>query len=308
MMVTASIRSAYVLLLLLTAPAGAAECLAIDGPTVPVSALLPFVDRAPALPMDRILTSTPDPGTRRWITAAELRQSGLSPHTDLGAPGICVERRLKPLQSERVKSEIQAALHSRLGDVRLLGITSIQPSLFPEGHLSLPPAGLQLLSADESGCSFLWRGAIQYDGHRLTPIRVLGRYQADTVHFVAKRNLLAGDVLGSGDYERIAKPGCPRGMETSLRPEEGSVMRRALSRGQAIEAAMLKAPPVVEEGAVIRVIASAGGASVSIEAIAEKSGRRGESVFVVNKDNGKRIRVLLTGKGEASAIVAGAAR
>jgi flagella basal body P-ring formation protein FlgA len=55
-------------------------------------------------------------------------------------------------------------------------------------------------------------------------------------------------------------------------------------------------------------MASAGGASVSIEAVAEKSGRRGESVFVLNKESGKRIRVLLTGKGEASAVVAGVTR
>jgi flagella basal body P-ring formation protein FlgA len=308
MMLKASIGGAYVLFLVLTAPAGAAECLAIDGSAVPVSALLPFVDRTQTLQLDRILTSTPDPGTRRWIAAAEMRQWGLSPHADLGAPGICVERRLKPLHPQDVKNEIQAALHSRHWDVQLLGITSIQPSLFPEGRLSLPPAGFQLLSADEGVCSFFWRGAIEYDEHRLTPVKILGRYQTETVHFVANRDLRAGDVLGSGDFERIAKPGCPHGVDASLTPQAGSILRRALSRGEVIEAAMLKAPPVVEEGAVIRVMASAGGASVSIEAVAEKSGRRGESVFVLNKESGKRIRVLLTGKGEASAVVAGVTR
>jgi flagella basal body P-ring formation protein FlgA len=85
-------------------------------------------------------------------------------------------------------------------------------------------------------------------------------------------------------------------------------MRRALNKGDSIEAAVLKAPNVVEEGAAVRVIASAGGASVSIQAIAEKPGRRGESVFVQNRESGKRIRVLLTGKGEASALVAGVTR
>lgn len=307
-MVTASIRIAYILFLVLTWTAGAAECLEVEGPVVTVSALLPFVDLAPALPLEGILTSTPDPRTRRWITVAELRRWGLSPHEDLGAPGICVERRLKPLQSVSVRSEIQAALHSRLGDVRLLGITSIQPSLFPEGQLSLPPTGLRILSADEGVCSFLWRGDIQYDEHRLTPVKVLGRYRAETVQFVAKRDLRPGNVLGSDDYERIAKPGCTHGGETTQTPQEGSIMRQGLSKGDVIETAMLKAPPVVEEGTVIRVVASAGGASVSVEAIAERSGRRGESVFVLNRDSGKRIRVLLTGKGEASAIVPGAAR
>jgi flagella basal body P-ring formation protein FlgA len=307
-MAAARIQSAYVLLLLLAAPAGAEDCLAVEGPTVQASALLPFIDPVSDLPMDRVLTSTPAPGTRRWIRAAELRRWGLSPQTSLGEPGICVERRLKPLQSESVRSEVQAALHSRLGNVQLLGITSVQPSLSPEGHLNLPPAGLQLLSADEEVCSFLWRGAIQYDEHRVTPIKVLGRYQTEVIHFVAKRDLRAGDVLGPNDYEKVAKPGCAHGRATSLVPQEGSMMRRALGRGDVIEATMLKAPPVVEEGSVVRVMASAGGALVSIEAIAEGPGRRGESVFVVNKGSGKRVRVLLTGRGEASAIVPGATR
>jgi flagella basal body P-ring formation protein FlgA len=308
MTMKASVMGVCVLVSLLTAPAVAAECLVVDGPVISVSALLPFVERTPALPMDRILASTPDPGTRRWITAADLRQWGLAPQANLDPPGICVERQLKPLPSEDVKRQIQEALHSRHGDVQLLGISSIQPSLVPAGHLSLPPTGFQLLSADEGVCSFLWRGSIEFDTNRRAAIKVLGRYQAEIVHFVAKRDLLAGDVLGPDDYARVAKPGCPHGTEASLTPPEGSIMRRALIRGDVIETAMLKVSPVVDEGAVIRVIASAGGASVSVEAIAERSGRRGENIFVRNKDNGKRIRVRLIGKGVASAIVAGAER
>jgi flagella basal body P-ring formation protein FlgA len=85
-------------------------------------------------------------------------------------------------------------------------------------------------------------------------------------------------------------------------------MRRALNTGDNIEAAVLRAPVAVEEGTAVRVIASAGGVTVSVDAIAEKAGRRGEIVFVQSGESGKRIRVLLTGKGEASAVVAGVAR
>ncbi len=296
---------AHALLLLLAAPAGAVECLAVEGSAVRVSALAGFVDDAGMPPVDRILTSAPDPGTRRWITATDLRQWGLSPRWDLGTSGICLERRLKPLHPEDLRSRIQDALHSAQGEVRLLGITSIQPALFPEGELILPPAGFQPLSANEGVCSFLWRGSVEYDTHRRTPIKVLGRYQAETIRFVAKRDLRAGDALGPNDYERTAEPGCPHGA-VGPAPPEGSIMRQALSQGAAIEVAMLKASQVVDEGSVVRVMASAGGASVSIEAIAERPGRHGEIVLVRNRENGKRIRVLLTGKGEASAIVAGA--
>ena len=308
MMLKANIGGAYVLFLVLTAQAGASECLAIDGSAVPVSALLPFVDRTPTLPMDRILTSTPDPGTRRWIAAAEMRQWGLSPRENLAAAGVCVERQLHPLQSEVVMKEVQAVLQQGHGKAQLAGITSVQPSLVPEGHLRLTPSGFQLLSVNDGFCSFLWRGTVEFDSHRMIGVKVLGRYQADTVHFMATRSLQPGDVLGASDYEVVTEPGCSRGAEAQPTSLEGSIMRRALNKGDSIEAAVLKAPNVVEEGAAVRVIASAGGASVSIQAIAEKPGRRGESVFVQNRESGKRIRVLLTGKGEASALVAGVTR
>lgn len=300
------LRCAHVWLLL-AAPAGAAECLAVDGPAVWISALGPFLDHSQSLPVDRILTSSPAPGTRRWITAAELRQWGLAPRLDVGAPGICLERRLKPLQSEAVRLQIESALQSARGKVQLLGVTSIQPALFTEGELSMPPAGFQLLSANEGVCSFLWRGSIEYDTHSRTPVRVLGRYRSETVRFVAKRDLLAGDDLNAIDYERISEPGCPHD-SVGTKPLEGAILRRDVRKGAAIEASMLKAPAVVEEGSVIRVMASAGGASVSVEAVAEATGRQGENVFVRIRESGKRIRVLLKRKGEASAIVAGAAR
>jgi flagella basal body P-ring formation protein FlgA len=302
------IQGLYALLFMLAARTEALECIRVDGPAVRVSALAPFIDPAQPPQSDRILTSTPDPGTRRWITAAELRQWGLSPREGVAAPGVCLERRLRPLQSEDVIKETQAVLQRDHGKAQLVGITSVQPLLVPEGQLILPPSGFRLLSANDGFCSFLWRGAVEFDSHRWMPVKVLGRYQAETVHFVAKRGLQAGDVLSASDYERIAEPGCSRDTEAQLGPPEGSIMRRALNKGDGIEVAMLKAPAVVEEGAAVRVMASAGGASVSIEAIAEKPGRRGESVFVRNRESGKRIRVLLTGKGEASAIVSGATR
>lgn len=301
------VRTINAVFFLLATTAGATECLSVEGPSVRVAALLPFVERAADQPLDRVLTSTPDPGTRRWITTMELRQWGLTPRAGLEQPGICLERQLKPLQAENVRSEIQAALHSGFGDVQLLGITSIQPALSPDGRLSLSLAGLQLLSAADGVCSFLWRGSIEYDAHRLAPVKVLGRYQAETIRFAANRDLLAGDVLSSSDYERTAEPGCPHGA-VGPAPPEGSIMRRALKKGDGIEAAMLKAPTVVEVGSELLVKASAGGASVSMAAIAESAGRRGDSMFVRNKESGKRIRVLLTGKGEASALIAGATR
>jgi|GEM_PF-2162547 len=307
-MPTKRIRYARILLFALLTPVVNAACIAIDGPGVPLSALMPYVDGVPTVPMGSVLTSTPDPGRTRWITATELRQWGLVPKASGSEEGICVERRLKPVEPETVRVNVQTALQSRLGGARLLGITSIQPSLFPEGRLSLPVGGLKVISAEDGVCSFLWQAAIEYDAHRLTPIRILGRYQAETHLFVAKHDMNAGDVVGAGDYERIARPGCPHSGAVNPLPPEGSILRQSVQQGDIIKNTMLKPPLAVDEGDVVRVLASAGGASVSIEAVAERPGHRGESVTVLNKASGKHIRVLLTGKGEGTAIVRGAAK
>jgi flagella basal body P-ring formation protein FlgA len=306
--VKAKAQGTCVLFVLLSAQAGAAECVAVEGPAVRVSALAPFIDQAPAQQMDRVLASTPDPGTRRWITAAEMHRWGLSPLESLAAPGVCIERRLRPIRSEDVSHELQVALQQGDPRAQLAGITSIQPLLVPEGHLSWPSAGFRLLSSNDGSCSFLWQGELEFDPHRLMAVRVLGRYRAEIVRLVATRNLQTGDVLSASDYERITEPGCPRSAGAKVPPPEGFVMRRALNKGDDIESLMLKAPSVVEGGTTVRVVASSGGASVTIEAIAENPGRRGDSIFVRTRESGKRIRVLLTGKGEASAFVAGAAR
>jgi flagella basal body P-ring formation protein FlgA len=308
----ALLSSTFVLCFVLSARAEAVKCIAVEGPAVRASVLAPFIEQVQPLDSDRLLTSTPDPGTRRWITEAEIRQWGFSPSKRLAAPGICLERQLHPLRSEDVTREIRLQLQKDRGAAQLVGITSVRPLLVPEGHLRLPPSGFRLLSSRDGFCSFLWRGSVEFDSSRLTAITVLGRYQAEAVHFVAKRSLQPGDVLTASDYERITKPGCMGGERaelTSLEGSiEGSVARRTIAQGAVIEAAMLKAPQVVEEGGAVRVMASAGGAVVGIDAVAEKPGRQGESVFVRNRESGKRIRVLLTGKGEARAIVAGGAR
>ena len=307
MTVKPNIRGVHFLFILLAAQAGAAECIAIEGPVVRASMLAPFIDPAATPQSDPILTSTPDPGTRRWITSVEMHRWGLSPRESLATPGVCIERRLHSLQSEDVMRELQGVLQQGHGKVQNVGITSIQPLLVPEGRLRLPPAGFQELSTNNGFCSFLWRGSVEFDSHRLIAIKLLGRYQAETFRFVATRNLQPGEVLSASDYQRITEPGCSSGA-TELALSEGFIMRQTLSEGDDIKTAMLKAPPVVEEGAAVRVMASTGGALVSIDAIAEAPGRRGDTVFVRNRESGKRIRVLLTGKGEARAVVAGTTR
>jgi flagella basal body P-ring formation protein FlgA len=211
------------------------------------------------------------------------------------------------MDREDVRRAVSAALPAVVPTARSASITSIRPAQAPPGDLAFPPAGFRLLSSSGGYCSFLWDGSLNFDGTRRMPVKVLGRYQAETVRLAARHDLRAGDVVTPSDYDRVVEPGCPTGNFREL-PADGSVMRQSVGKGGAIEASALQSPPLIEEGAVVGVVAQAGGASVRIHAIAERTGRRGESITVRNTENGKRIRVVITGAGEARVAVAGAAR
>jgi flagella basal body P-ring formation protein FlgA len=292
--------SLYVVILPVPMLAGA--CVEIDGPVVRVAALARFVQAPHSISSDRILTETPDPGTRRWIAPAELRQWGLAPNDIWPAEGVCLQRRLQRLPSEAVVEAVQAALLTRRSSAKLIQITSFQPAVGPAGHLILPPSGFQMLSSTDDSCSFLWRGGIEYDAHRSAPVRILGRFRLAQAVFVARRDLQAGDSLAASDYGRVIKTGCSARAEVEPELPDGSILKRPLQKGDTIQPFMLKTPPAVLQGGTVRVVARVGLASVSIDAEAQRDGRRGESILVRNRESGKRIWVLLTGKGEGSAI------
>jgi len=284
------------------APLMAGACVEIDGPVVRVAALSRFAQAPDSISPDLILTETPDPGTRKWISPAELRRWGLAPRDGWPAEGVCLQRRLQPLPSEAVVEAVQGALLARHSGARLVHVTSFQPEVAPAGRLILPPSGFHMLSAADDSCSFLWRGGLEYDAHRTVPVRVLGRFRLAQAVFVARRDLQAGDSLTASDYERVVKTGCSARAEVEPELADGSILKRPLRLGDSIQPSMLQAPPAVLRGGTVRVVARVGLASVSIDAEAERDGRRGESILVRNPESGKRIWVLLTGKGEGSAM------
>ena len=290
---------------LLPAAMTAGSCLEIDGPVLRAAALAQVAQAPDSISADRILTATPDPGNRRWIAPSEMRRWGLVPGADTPAEGICVQRRLPRLASEDAAQAVQAALLARHKMVKLVQIISLQPSVGPAGQLRLSPSGPQLLSQSDGFCSFLWRAALEYDAHRTVPVKLLGRFQLAQAVYVARRDLQAGDVLAKADYESVVKSGCSAQVGVEPPVLEGSILKQPLRSGDTIQPQILQAPPAVLQGETVRVVARVGGVAVGIDTQAERDGRRGEFIFVRNPETGKQVRVLLTGKGEASATSGG---
>ncbi|MGD0580786.1 MAG: SAF domain-containing protein, partial [Bryobacteraceae bacterium] len=143
------------------------------------------------------------------------------------------------MQSEAVAEAVQTALLARHSSARLVQVTSFQPAVGPAGRLMLPPSGFQMLSAAGDSCSFLWRGALEYDPHRTTPVQVLGRFQLAQAVFVARRDLQAGDSLAAADYERVLKTACSARAEVEPELPDGSILKRSLRSGDTIRPFML---------------------------------------------------------------------
>ena len=280
-------------------------CVSINGPNVRASTLSRFAQAPDLDSTDRIVAKTPDPGTRRWISSAEMVHWGLRPNDGMPKEGICLQRRLEHIDQETVSDAVRTALAARFGSATLILVTSFQPEIGPVGHIRLPTSGYRMLSATGDSCSFLWRGALEYDSHRYVPFEVLGRLRMSSSVLVARRDLSAGDSLSASDYERVNKPGCLEETEITQEHWDGWVVKHSIHRGDTLHPSMLQAPLAVMHGETVRVEALAGAAIVSIDLEATANGRRGESIFARNMKSGKRVKVLLTGPGQGLALQGG---
>lgn len=75
---------------------------------------------------------------------------------------------------------------------------------------------------------------------------------------------------------------------------------RTIRAGELIFASMLTAPHEVERGETVSVHVVAGQTELSFTAVAQSSGRAGESVLIRNPDNGRLFQARIDSKGKVS--------
>jgi flagella basal body P-ring formation protein FlgA len=80
----------------------------------------------------------------------------------------------------------------------------------------------------------------------------------------------------------------------------GRAAVRTIQAGVPLYASMLVAPREVERGDKVSVEVSSGAATLVFDALAESSGRAGESIVVRNPENGRRLKVRVEAPGKVS--------
>jgi len=82
--------------------------------------------------------------------------------------------------------------------------------------------------------------------------------------------------------------------------------RRSIQSGDRLVPAMLDDPPEVVKGEKVHVQVTAGLARLSLDAVAQSGGKRGDTILLHNPLSGRNFRALVTDRGEAVAEPPGA--
>ncbi len=264
--------------------AGLAEASCI---TVPSSDILAR-DLSTPIPLlrtlapDTIIGLAPFPGTVRVLSSRDVvliaRRHGLAFPPGETAPTVCVERIVRRLSPEEVKTALLSALD--VAGVRLEVLAfSNQP--LPPGRLDFQRAGLNKPPGNDPEAAVFWRGKLVYDDQRSLMVWAKVKISVDRDVFLATETIPKGAVIRADQVvttrmRQFPLPEPARGLP--LVPA-GKVARHALPAGQPIVAEELDDLTDVLRGETVHVQAIDGGASIRFDAIAQSSGRKDEIII-----------------------------
>lgn len=284
------------LTLALTQSAGG--CRAVDGEHILAADLAAEIEAFAAAPPAAEIATAPAPGARRLIHAAEIQRQAERLGVSLNnARTVCFERRLNPIEPDRVRAALEEALASEDAQLELVDFPRAP---VPAGTIEFPRFGL---SRPAGGAPAIWRGRIRYGSGRTYPIWASVRLRVRHTRVIAIRALTAGRAIEADAIEVRQIDGFPfeAAAPASLSEVAGRSPRRTIPAGQPIEARNLVAPREVEAGSQVEVEARGGSARIVIAARAESSGRIGDTVMVRNPVTGKRLRGVVQAKGRVAA-------
>jgi len=280
----------------------AAVCLPVSSDRILARDLAKAVPVFAAAPPAATLGYAPSPGQRRWFSGSDLER--LARRLGLAWPGVndgvCFEWPTAPLTAGVVQQALHAA--APLARFELLDF-SRQPA--PAGKVEFPLRGIRTGARGQSGAAYIWRGRVKYAAGRSFPIWAKLTGGEPSRRVVARENLPARKVISAEQLvleEYLRVPATSAGFAERLEQVVGRVPRRSIEAGKPVETAWLDDAPVVMKGEHVTVEVRTGSMKLSLEAISESGGRKGESVLLRNPSSGKRFRARMEEKGRAVAL------
>jgi len=238
---------------------------------------------------------------QRILSANELiliaRKHGLEPGD--GVVSICVERLVRPISPLEMKAALVGAIGTTDVDLDLVEF-SREP--LPRGQLEFTPANLGRPQGENPEIPVIWRGVLRYDHQSSAPVWAKVKVSVSCALLVAAEDISAGTLIQAAQVKEVRGrqfPFLPLSIPSS-QAIIGKIARQLIPAGQRFAPSTLDEPKDISSGDKVRVSVVDGSTTLSLDAIAESSGKRGESILVHNPSSGKNFRAVVEEKAKVT--------
>jgi flagella basal body P-ring formation protein FlgA len=260
---------------------------------------LPFVqDLDPETP----LGFAPRPGVQRILSARDLNLIAQKHGLNLSGTvisSICVERAARPILPEEMGTALLSAI--AVTDVEL-EVIEFSSEPLPPGRLEFRPINLGRPFGENPDKPVVWRGLLRYDSQSSLPVWAKVKVSVGSTLLVAAEDIPAGTIIKATQVKAVHVRQFPFSPSSIQSPQAiiGKITRRSIPEGQKIVAAALDEPTEVARGDRVRVRVIDGSTTLSLDAVAQSSGKKGESILVHNPSTGKNFRAVVEEKGSVT--------
>jgi flagella basal body P-ring formation protein FlgA len=273
-------------------------CLPVSGDWIYARDLAPAVPEFGQLPPDFSFGYTPTPGVERMFLAADLQRIAQRHHIETSIrKSICFAWPLGLLEKDRIVAAMQASLGGRQTKIEILDQTRTSA---PAGDLVFPLQGLTAFSDKPA----VWNGYVAFSPTRRFSTWALVRVRLSEQHWVALKEIHAGDVIAAANFKSEPYEG-PLMRDTPVRDLPASDEMRAarnIPPGATLLSSMLVPSQDVQKGEAVKVVAEAGAAHLETEGLAIQGGSKGEIILVKNARSGSLFKARVTGRGQVLAV------
>jgi len=287
-----------------------ADCISVPSSQIVARDIAGAVPLFEQLAPETPIGFAPFPGTQRVLSSHELfliaASHGLVFHPGAPAPSLCVQRAVRPLSMEEVKPVLLAALG--VPDVQM-EILEISDQPVPPGRLEFRRDELNRPRKDDPQNPVIWRGQFVYDGQHSLAVWAKVRLAISRDVIAASEDIPAGSLIRAGQLKTVASEQFPS-LETSLNSPPaleqiaGKMARKTIAAGERIVASALEDAKDVIRGETVHVKVVGGAATITLDAVAQSSGIKGESILVHNPSSGRNFRALIEDRGRVIVVTA----
>ncbi|MCU1258085.1 MAG: hypothetical protein JWO80_970 [Bryobacterales bacterium] len=259
------------------------------------------------VPRDARLGYAPMPGSRRTLSAAELKRLAAGFGVSGDFHDLCFEYPTRQLQSGEILEALRDGLKVDGADIQ---VTEFSLYAAPKGDIVFPLSGLSRPSPLRADEPVIWRGYVKYAGGRKFSIWAKVRLHVTEMRVVATEDLAAvANPVAASQLRVETVTGFPslQPFASTVQQVAGHRLRRAVRQGapvsiEAVEAAGGDGERAVNRGESVEVEVDAGPAHLKFEGRAESGGVLGEIVTIRNAKSGRTFAARVVGKGKVEVV------